>query len=167
MSGPARLTHVDDQGRAHMVDVSAKDVTHREAEARCTVRTTADVASVLARNPGGHDLVGMARLAGLQAAKLTSTLIPLCHPLLIGATAVEVVPAVEGLAVRAVATVSDRTGVEMEALTACAVAGLVLVQALLDDDPGASVEDLTLWRKSGGRSGVWKRAPDGSAPPGS
>ena len=110
---------------------------------------------------------GWPRLAGIQAAKLTSTLIPLCHPLLIGDTAVEVTPAVGGVAVRAVATVSDRTGVEMEALTACTVAGLVLVQALLDDDPGASVEDLTLWRKSGGRSGEWERAPDGSAPPGS
>lgn len=168
MTGPApRLTHVDERGRAHMVDVTGKEVTRRVAEARCVVRTAADVATVLARGQGGHALVGMARLAGVQAAKLTPTLVPLCHPLLIDTTEVEVVPVAGGIAVRAVATVTERTGVEMEALTACAVAGLVLVQALLDDDPGASVEDLTLWRKSGGRSGDWVRRPDGEPPPGS
>ena len=152
-----RLTHIDEHGRAHMVDVTGKDVTRRVAEARCTVQTSADVAAVLASRSGGHDLVEMARSAGVQAAKLTSTLIPLCHPLLIDGSVVDVAMIDGGVAVRAVTTVAGRTGVEIEALTACAVAGLVLVQAFLDHDPWASMEGLTVWHKSGGRTGTWER----------
>lgn len=152
-----RLTHIDEHGKAHMVDVTGKDVTRRVAEARCTVLTGADVAAVLASRPGGHDLVEMARSAGVQAAKLTSTLIPLCHPLLIDQSVVDVAVVDGGVAVRAVTTVAGRTGVEIEALTACVVAGLVLVQAFFDHDPGASMEGLTVWHKSGGRTGTWER----------
>ena len=92
-----------------------------------------------------------------MAAKRTPDLVPLCHPLLLDGFAVDVDVVPGGFTVRAVASVADRTGVEMEALTACAAAALVLVQALLEVDPRASVEDLTLWHKSGGRSGVWER----------
>jgi len=152
-----RLTHIDEHGKAHMVDVNAKEVTMRVAEARCSVRTTADVPAVLASRPGGHDLVEMARSAGVQAAKLTSTLIPLCHPLLIDRSFIDVAVVEGGMAVRAVTTVTGRTGVEIEALTACAVAGLVLVEALFDHDPGASMESLAVWHKSGGRTGTWER----------
>ncbi len=152
-----RLTHVDEHGRAHMVDVSAKPVTRRVAEARCSVRSTQDIAGVLAHPPGGVDLVETARIAGVMAAKRTPDLVPLCHPLLLDGIAVDVHVVPGGFAVIAVVSVADRTGVEMEALTACAAAALVLVQALLDVDPRASVEDLTLWHKSGGRSGVWER----------
>ena len=152
-----RLTHVDEHGRAHMVDVTGKSVTRRVAEARCSVRSVGDVPGVLARPPGGADLVETARIAGIMAAKRTPTLVPLCHPLLLDGFAVDVTVLDDGFAVRAVTSVADRTGVEMEALTACAATALVLVQALLEVDPSASVEDLTLWHKSGGRSGVWDR----------
>lgn len=155
-----RLTHVDEHGKAHMVDVSGKPVTRRVAEARCSVRTLGDVAAVLDHPPGGADLVETARIAGIMAAKRTPDLVPLCHPLLLDGFAVDVAVVADGFEVRAVTSVSERTGVEMEALTACAAAALVLVQALLDVDPCASVEDLTLWHKSGGRSGVWRRPAD-------
>ena len=159
--GAPRLTHIDEHGRARMVDVSGKPVTRRVAEARCSVRSGGDVAAVLARPPGGADLVETARIAGIMAAKRTPTLIPLCHPLLLDGVEVDVAVVADGFAVRAVTSVAERTGVEMEALTACAAAALVLVQALLDVDPSASVEDLTLWHKSGGRSGVWERPAAG------
>lgn len=160
----SRLTHVDEHGKAHMVDVTSKDVTRRVAEARCTVRSSADISVVLASRPGGHDLVEMARVAGVQAAKATSLLVPLCHPLLIDPSTVEIAMTDGGLAVRAVTRVTGRTGVEMEALTACAVAGLVLCHALLEHDPETSVEDLTLWHKSGGRTGTWDREPGDGRP---
>ena len=159
--GGPRLTHVDEHGKAHMVDVSGKPVTRRVAEARCSVRSVGDVRAVLARPPGGADLVETARIAGIMAAKRTPSLVPLCHPLLLDGFEVDVAVVADGFAVRAVTTVAERTGVEMEALTACATAALVLVQALLDVDPGASVEDLSVWHKSGGRSGVWERPADG------
>jgi len=159
--GGPRLTHIDEHGKAHMVDVSGKPVTRRVAEARCSVRSVGDVTAVLAHPPGGADLVETARIAGIMAAKRTPTLVPLCHPLLLDGIEVEVAVVTGGFAVRAVTSVAERTGVEMEALTACAAAALVLVQALLDVDPCASVEDLTLWHKSGGRSGVWERPADG------
>lgn len=159
-----RLTHVDDHGRAHMVDVSGKPVTRRVAEARCSVRSTGDIDAVLARPPGGADLVETARFAGVMAAKRTPDLVPLCHPLLLDGFAVDVDVVPGGFTVRSVVSVADRTGVEMEALTACAAAALVLVQALLDVDARASVEDLTLWHKSGGRSGVWERPAEASGP---
>jgi cyclic pyranopterin phosphate synthase len=120
-----------------------------------------DVPGVLARPPGGADLVETARIAGIMAAKRTPTLVPLCHPLLLDGFDVDVTVLDDGFAVRAVTSVADRTGVEMEALTACAATALVLVQALLEVDPGASVEDLTLWHKSGGRSGAWDRPTGG------
>ena len=112
-------------------------------------------------HPEGADLVETARIAGVMAAKRTPDLVPLCHPLLLDGFAVDVDVVPGGFAVLAVVSVADRTGVEMEALTACAAAALVLVQALLDVDPRASVEDLTLWHKSGGRSGVWERPAGG------
>lgn len=152
-----RLTHLDEQGRARMVDVTAKAVTLRRAVARCVVRADE---SALDKLPGGDaDPVAAAKVAGIQAAKLTYQLIPLCHPLLLDDLHVDVDRVDDGLAVRATATVQDRTGVEMEALTACGAVGLSLVMALLPLDPMASVEELTLWHKSGGRSGTWERQP--------
>lgn len=155
MSGGRRLTHLDDQGRARMVDVTAKPVTARQAVARCAVR--ADPGAV--RQLDAAEPIAAARVAGVQAAKLTYQLIPLCHPLLLDDLRVEVEVADDGFAVAAVATVQDRTGVEMEALTACGAAGLSLVMALLPLDPRATLGDLALWHKSGGRSGTWERRP--------
>jgi cyclic pyranopterin monophosphate synthase len=154
-SRSGRLSHVDEHGKARMVDVTAKPVTARVAVARGVVRTTPDgVRHLLSTDP---DPVATAKVAGVQAAKLTYQLIPLCHPLLLEGLRIEVGRADEGFTVEAVATVHDRTGVEMEALTACGAAGLSMVMALLPVDPTASLGDLTLWHKSGGRSGTWER----------
>ena len=152
----APLTHVDEHGKAHMVDVTGKPMTRRVAEARCSVRTSADTAAAI-----GAELVEEARISGIMAAKQTSALLPLCHPIPIHGMTVDVVSEPGGLRVSAVAEVTERTGVEMEALTGCAVAALVLLQPLLVVDRDSSIEELTLWSKRGGRSGNWQRSEDG------
>jgi cyclic pyranopterin monophosphate synthase len=152
------LTHLDDHGHARMVDVTGKPATARRAVARCVVRARPDAIGKLA-----EDHVGFARAAGVQAAKQTAQLIPLCHPLLLDGIEIGVTVGDAGVRIDAVTTVVDRTGVEMEALTACGVAALTVVMALLPHDPGARVDDLTLWHKSGGRTGTWERT--GSAAP--
>jgi cyclic pyranopterin phosphate synthase len=164
--GPGRLdggplTHIDEHGRARMVDVTDKPLTRRVALARCAVITEADATKVLSENQDGLDAVEGARFAGIQAAKQTASLIPLCHPIRIDRVTVEVVVDVHKIEISAVTEIVERTGVEMEALTACAVAALTLVEALRHVDPGASVEELTLWHKSGGRSGNWERTGPG------
>jgi cyclic pyranopterin monophosphate synthase len=152
------LTHIDLQGRARMVDVTAKPLTRRVALAKCVVVTSADATTVLGATPEGLDAVEGARFAGIQAAKQTSSLIPLCHPIRLDRVAVDV--AVDGhrIEISAVTEIVERTGVEMEALTACAVAALTIVTTLIPVDPDASIEDLTIWHKSGGRSGHWERS---------
>ena len=147
-----------------MVDVTGKAVTSRRAVARVVVRTTSEVAAAFAgRDP---DPLVVAQVAGIQAAQRTAELIPLCHPLPISRLVVEVRPDRHSIEVTAAAEVVERTGVEMEALTACAVAGLSLVAALQPTDPATSLDELTLWHKSGGRSGTWQRsAPAGEVAP--
>ena len=158
------LTHLDASGRARMVDVTGKPRTHRIAVARAAVATTADPAELLVSRGGLQDIVEAARLAGIMAAKRTSTLIPLCHPIQVDAVTVEVRLLHHRCEVQATAEIVERTGVEMEALTACAVSALTLVSVLHDHDLEASIEELTLWHKSGGRSGDWDRAdPDNPA----
>lgn len=158
--GP-ELTHVDRNGRARMVDVSAKPWTVRLALARCRVQLHAPWATGA---PGATppvswpELFEEARLAGIQAAKHTSELIPLCHQLASAHTDVHLQLSDGGVEIEGTAQVVAPTGVEMEALTACATAALTVVAAVLPSDPDASIEDLTLWRKSGGRSGEWERA---------
>jgi cyclic pyranopterin phosphate synthase len=156
-----RLTHIDEHGKAHMVDVTEKAPTLRIAEARCSVRTTADVSKVLADPAIGPGLLETARFAGILAAKQTSELVPLCHPIRLDGVGVDVQQASDGFRIIAETAIIDRTGVEMEALTACAVTALVLLQPLLEIDPSTSIEGLTLWRKTGGRSGTWQRHDDG------
>jgi cyclic pyranopterin monophosphate synthase len=151
------LTHVDEHGQARMVDVMAKPLTRRVALARCFVVTAADATKALADAPDRLDVVEGARFAGIQAAKVTSSLIPLCHPIHIDQVAVDVVIDVHQIEISAVTAIVERTGMEMEALTACAAAALTLVKALIHVDPNASIEELTLWHKSGGRSGNWER----------
>jgi len=156
------LTHIDEHGRARMVDVTGKPLTRRVAVAKCAVLTCADATKVLAETPDGLDMVEAARFAGIQAAKRTASLIPLCHSIRIDHVSVEVVVASDRVDISSVTAITERTGVEMEALTACAVAAATLVKALIEVDPEASIEDLTLWHKSGGRSGDWLRqGPDG------
>jgi cyclic pyranopterin phosphate synthase len=155
--GRGTLTHIDDHGRARMVDVMSKPLTRRVALARCTVVTAADATKVLAEATDGGNVVEGARFAGIHAARQTASLIPLCHPIRVDGVHVDVAVDVHRIEISAVTEIVERTGVEMEALTACAVAALTLVQALIEVDPETSVEELTLWHKSGGRSGNWER----------
>ena len=158
------LTHLDEHGRARMVDVTAKPHTRRLAVARCAVVTTVDAVAALCDAGNAVDPVEAARVAGIQGAKQTSSLIPLCHPIRIDRVTVDMEVGTHRIEITAVTEIVERTGVEMEALTACAVAGLTLVCSLLELDPEVSVEELTLWHKSGGRSGEWRRSgPDARA----
>jgi cyclic pyranopterin phosphate synthase len=152
------LTHVDESGAARMVDVSGKDVTAREAVAAGRVLVSPEVIALLrgAGVPKG-DTLAVARLAGIMGAKQTPALIPLCHPLAISSATVDL--EVEDDAVEIVATVrtTDRTGVEMEALTAVAVAGLTVVDMVKAVDKRAVISDVRILSKSGGKSGDFSR----------
>jgi cyclic pyranopterin monophosphate synthase len=152
------LTHLDEQGRARMVDVTAKPLTRRLAVAKCAVITEVDAAEAFNDTRHGMDPVEAARVAGIQAAKQTSSLVPLCHSIRVDQVSVDVAVSPHRIEITAVTEIVERTGVEMEALTACAVAGLTLVCWLLELDPQVSMEELTLWHKSGGRSGEWQRS---------
>jgi cyclic pyranopterin monophosphate synthase len=151
-----RFSHVDGRGKMHMVDVSKKRPTLRNAIASCVVHTEVDPLSLVA-GADGVDPMHAARLAGIQAAKQTATLIPLCHPLNLNQVLVEVTPVEDGFVVNSSVVTVNRTGVEMEALTACAFAGLSLVTSLLSRDPSAYIDEVVLERKSGGKSGDWGR----------
>ena len=155
MSG---LTHIDETGRAHMVDVSAKAVTAREALAEGFVRMTPETLALAVSGQGRKgDVRAVAEIAGVMGAKRTSDLIPLCHPLDISKAEVAVEVAGERLRVTARVRTSGRTGVEMEALTAVSVACLTLYDMLKAADRGMVIEDVRLLSKSGGRSGDWVR----------
>jgi cyclic pyranopterin phosphate synthase len=153
-----RLTHLDERGAAHMVDVSSKDETRREATAQAVLQTRPDVIERLIAGdlPKGEALA-VARIAAIQAAKQTSTLIPLCHPLSLSAVSVEFEPIAH--AVRIVVTVrtTGRTGVEMEALTAATVGALTLYDMVKGVDRAARITDAEVLAKSGGKSGDWVR----------
>lgn len=152
------FTHLDPMGRARMVDVTPKEPTHRRAVARCKVfmrpETTAAVAN---REVKKGDVLAVARVAGIQAAKRTSDLIPLCHPLLVGAVNINFEIGDDYIAVEANVDTVDRTGVEMEALHACATAALTIYDMCKSADRGMVIGDLALWEKTGGRSGVYRR----------
>jgi cyclic pyranopterin phosphate synthase len=155
------LTHVDSAGAARMVDVSAKAPTARTAVASGVLRTTAEVIDLLRRDglPKG-DALATARIAGIMAAKRTPDLVPLCHPIALSGVVVEL--EAEGAEVRVRATVrtTDRTGVEMEALTAVAVAGLTLHDMVKAVDPAAVMDNVRVERKDGGKTGTWTRPED-------
>ncbi len=154
------FTHFDAEGRAHMVDVSAKEVTSRSATA--CARVVMDPATLELIVTGGHkkgDVLGVARLAGIMAAKKTSDLIPLCHPLPLTAVEVELTPVREtdSLEIAATCRVTGRTGVEMEALTAASVAALTVYDMCKAVDRGMRIEALRLTAKSGGKSGDFRQ----------
>jgi len=153
------LSHLDDEGRARMVDVGGKPETAREATARGAMRFAPDtLARILAGDVPKGDVLATARLAGIQAAKRTSELIPLCHPLRLTSVEVGFEPRGEDvLEIRAVVRAFDRTGVEMEALTAVGVAALCVYDMVKAVDRGATITDIRVVRKSGGRSGDWRR----------
>jgi cyclic pyranopterin phosphate synthase len=158
-AAPARLTHLDEAGRARMVDVSAKDVTVRTATASGRVLLSAPAVAALRDGtvPKG-DALAVARIAGIAGAKRTSDLIPLCHPLAIHGVSVELTVEDTGVAITASVRTADRTGVEMEALTAVSVAALTLVDMIKAVDKGAVITDVRLEAKDGGKSGPWRRA---------
>ncbi|MCB0920025.1 MAG: cyclic pyranopterin monophosphate synthase MoaC [Actinobacteria bacterium] len=152
------LTHVDDKGNAHMVDVGAKAVTQRSATASAVVRTSA-ATEIASDNVEKGDVCAVARIAGIMAAKRCPDLIPLAHPMSLTSVSVDVTPEPESAQVRIEATVStrDRTGVEMEALTAVSVAGLTVIDMIKAIDRRAAMTDVQVERKSGGASGDFRR----------
>jgi cyclic pyranopterin phosphate synthase len=152
------LTHLDPLGRARMVDVTPKESTHRRAVARCKVFMLPETTSKVASNAMAKgDVLGAARIAGIQAAKRTSDLIPLCHPLLVGSVMINFTIGDDNVEVESSVETVDRTGVEMEALTACAVAGLTIYDMCKSADRSMVIGELALWEKMGGKSGVWRR----------
>jgi cyclic pyranopterin phosphate synthase len=153
-----RLTHVDDTGAARMVDVSGKSVTDRTAVATGRVLVSPRVVELLRGEgvPKG-DALAVARVAGIQGAKQTPTLVPLCHPLSISGVTVDLAVADDAVEIVATVRTTDRTGVEMEALTAVSVAALTVYDMLKAVDRGMVIERIALVEKDGGRSGHWRR----------
>ncbi|MBU6315239.1 MAG: cyclic pyranopterin monophosphate synthase MoaC [Acidobacteria bacterium] len=158
MSDP-QFSHLDPLGRARMVDVTPKEPTHRRAVARCKVfmqpSTTAAIAN---REVKKGDVLAVARVAGIQAAKRTSDMIPLCHPLLIGSVTINFEIGDTFVAIECHVDTIDRTGVEMEALHACSVAALTVYDMCKSADREMVIGELTLWEKSGGRQGTYRRS---------
>jgi cyclic pyranopterin monophosphate synthase len=155
---PGRLTHLDAAGRALMVDVTSKEVTSRQA--RASGRVLLSPAAVAALRDGTvpkGDALAVARIAGIQGAKRTPDLVPLCHPIGLHAVTVEAEVHDDGVRIVATTRTADRTGVEMEALTAVAVGALALVDMIKAIDPAAVISDIRVEEKSGGRTGTWTR----------
>jgi len=161
------LTHLDPLGRARMVDVTPKDPTHRRAIARARIHMQPETASLVARGAVSKgDVLAVARVAGIQAAKRTSDLIPLCHPLLVGSVFVNFRIEDAFIEVEAQVETVERTGVEMEALTACSVAALTIYDMCKSADRSMVISELALWEKTGGRSGTYRRPVDPDDPDG-
>ena len=157
----SELSHLDERGAAHMVDVSGKETTAREARAEATVSLTARVLALIVEGglPKG-DVIGVARIAGIQAAKRTSDLIPLCHPLALNSVEVLFEPDLQRgtLRIETICRVNGRTGVEMEALMAVSVAALTIYDMCKAMDKGIVIQLIRLLEKSGGKSGHWRSA---------
>jgi cyclic pyranopterin phosphate synthase len=157
MSGSADgLSHYDEAGKARMVDVSAKAETRREAVARAFVELSEAVLAALPENPKGNPLE-VARFAGIQAAKQTAMLIPMCHPLPLSFVDVEATVVAGGVAIEATAATTAGTGVEMEAMVAASVAALTVYDMTKALDKGIRIREVELVSKSGGKSGEWRR----------
>jgi cyclic pyranopterin monophosphate synthase len=152
------LTHLDPAGHARMVDVSGKEVSARSATASGTVLLSAAAVTALREGtaPKG-DALAVARIAGIQGAKRTPELIPLCHPIGLHSVAVDLQVRDHGVEIRCTARTADRTGVEMEALTAVSVAALALIDMIKAVDKAAVITDVRLEEKTGGKSGSWRR----------
>ena len=158
MTQPGRLTHTDEHGHARMVDVSAKDVTVREARASGRVLLSPEaIAALRAGDVPKGDALAVARIAGIQAAKRTPDLVPLCHPIAIHAAAVDLQVGDRAVEITATVRTADRTGVEMEALTSVTVAALALIDMVKAIDPAAVISDVRVEEKTGGKTGAWRR----------
>jgi cyclic pyranopterin monophosphate synthase len=154
----AELTHIDETGQARMVDVSGKDVTARTARASGRVLLSAEaVAALRSRQVPKGDALAVARIAGIQGAKKTPDLIPLCHPIGLHGVTVDLTVTDDGVEITAVTRTADRTGVEMEALTSVSVAALALIDMVKAIDPAAVITDVRVDEKAGGKSGPWHR----------
>jgi len=153
-----KLTHLDADGQSHLVDVSDRDVTVRTAQASGHVSLSAEVITMLRDKtvPKG-DVLATARIAGIMGAKKTPELIPLCHPIAISSVNVDIKVVDDGVAIVATGKIADRTGVEMEALTAVSIAALTIIDMVKALDPGASIVNVRVEEKDGGRNGHWKR----------
>ena len=156
MPKPAKLSHYDSAGQARMVDVSAKQATKRTATASAFVELSAAVLAALPANPKGNPLE-VARIAGIQAAKRTSELIPMCHPLPLSHVEVAVAIVANGVRIHATAATTGQTGVEMEALTAATIAALTVYDMTKALDKSIVIRNIQLEQKSGGKSGDYKR----------
>ena len=155
------FTHLDESGRARMVDVTTKDPTHRRAVARCKVMMQPETASAIVnRELKKGDVLSVARVAAIMAAKRTSDTIPLCHPLMIASVSISFEVGDDHVAVEAEVDCVERTGVEMEALHSCSVAALTIYDMCKSADRGMAITDLALWEKTGGRSGTYRRASE-------
>jgi cyclic pyranopterin phosphate synthase len=152
-----KLSHYDDAGHARMVDVSAKSATKREAEASAFVAMKREVLAELPNNPKGNPLE-VARIAGIMAAKRTAELIPMCHPLPLAHIDVDVRLCENGVAITSKVTTMAETGVEMEAMVAASVAALTVYDMCKAADKGIEIREIVLERKSGGKSGEYRRA---------
>ncbi|MFD0557693.1 cyclic pyranopterin monophosphate synthase subunit MoaC [Stackebrandtia endophytica] len=159
MTAEPTFSHLDATGTARMVDVADKAVTARQAVAQGRVVTTESVLAALRDNslPKG-DALATARLAGIMGAKRTPDLIPLCHPIALHKVAVDLVVSDDGVTITATTKTADRTGVEMEALTAVSVAGLTLIDMVKSADPAAELTDVRVLSKTGGKTGHWERS---------
>ena len=152
------LTHLDDSGHARMVDVSGKEVTAREARASGRVLlSAAAIAAIREGQVPKGDALAVARIAGIQAAKRTPDLVPLCHPIAVHAVTVDLTVGDGAVTIEAVVRTADLTGVEMEALTSVTVAALALIDMVKAIDPAAVISDVQVEEKTGGKTGTWRR----------
>src|SRR6266567_1629412 len=152
------LTHLDESGHARMVDVSGKDVTARQARASGRVLlSAAAIAALRAGEVPKGDALAVARIAGIQGAKRTPDLVPLCHPIAVHSVTVDLEVADDAVAIEATVRTADRTGVEMEALTSVTVAALALIDMVKAIDPAAVISDVRVEEKTGGKTGPWSR----------
>jgi len=152
------LTHIDESGHARMVDVSGKDVTARQA--RATGRVLLSAAAIAALRAGEvpkGDALAVARIAGIQGAKRTPDLVPLCHPIAVHSVTVDLTVTDDAVLIEAIVRTADRTGVEMEALTSVTVAALAMIDMVKAIDPAAVISDVRVEEKTGGKTGTWQR----------
>jgi cyclic pyranopterin phosphate synthase len=157
-TNPTGLTHLDEQGNARMVDVGAKPATERVAVARADVALSPDTLALVREGRAAKgDVLAVARVAGIMAAKKTPDLIPLCHPIMLSSVEVDFDFADSGIAIRATARTTGPTGVEMEAMTAASVAALTIYDMVKGVERGVTITGVRLVHKSGGKSGTWER----------
>lgn len=158
MSADKVFTHINDEGQAHMVDVSDRDISTRTATASGKVLLAPGVVAMLRDgNVPKGDVLATARLAGIMGAKRTPDLIPLAHPIALHSVSVELQVVDDGVTIQSSVRTADRTGVEMEALTAVSISALTIIDMVKSIDPGATITDIHVDSKDGGRNGAWKR----------